>query len=316
MEAEEILVTNGGSEAILFALLACCDPGDEVLVTEPFYTNYSTFARAASVRLVPIPTRADTGYRLPEEREIRERIGPRTRALLVTSPNNPTGTVLRPEEVERLLRIGCDRDLFLLSDEGYREFCYDRPFRSLLDEADPAVRERVAVCDSVSKRFSACGARIGHLASRNRDFIRNVHKLCQGRLCAPTLDQAGAAALYRAPASLLAATGERFRGRRDVFCGALSRIPRVSFVRPEGAFYLMARLPVEDASDFAAFCLRDFADRGETIMVAPGEGFYATPGRGRDEVRLAYVLEEPRLLRAAELLGLALEAYPGTLRNA
>jgi aspartate aminotransferase len=313
--SEEILVMNGGSEAILFALLTCCNPGDEVLVMEPFYTNYSTFAKAASVRLVPVETGPETGFRLPDEATIRSRITDRTKALLVTSPNNPTGVVLRAEEMDRLVRIGRDRGLFLISDEGYREFCYDRPFRSLLDDPDPIVRELVVVCDSISKRFSACGARIGHLVSRNLDFIRNVHKLCQGRLCAPTMDQVGAAALYRAPRSILTSYGERFRGRRDVFCDALARVPRVSFVRPEGAFYLMARLPLEDASDFAAFCLRDFSHRGETIMVAPGEGFYATSGRGRDEVRLAYVLEEDRLLRATELLALALEAYPGTRRG-
>ena len=308
LEPESLLVTSGGSEALFFALLALCDPGDEVLVPEPFYTNYNLFAGAGSVRLVPVPTSPEEGYPLPSDEAFEARLSTRTRAVLVTNPNNPTGTVLSREDMERLGRFVARRDLFLVADEVYRDFVYDgRTFASFGTLKE--LGERLVLCDSVSKRFSACGARVGCLATPRLDLAAQVLKLAQGRLSVSTLEQRGAVALYGQPESFFAQEREAYRQRRDALVEGLSRIPGVSFRVPGGAFYFMARLGVEDASDFAAWMLREFHHQGDTVMVAPGSGFYATPGAGRDEARLAYVIAPDLLSRAAEVLGLGLEAY-------
>jgi aspartate aminotransferase len=312
LETHEIFVTTGGSEAILFTLGALCDPGDQVLVFEPFYTNYNGFAAMMSVEPVPVTTRAEDGYHLPARAAIEARIGPRTRAVLICSPNNPTGTVYTDAELEMLGAICRERDLFLVSDEVYREFVYDgRAHRSALTL--PGIEQQVVLCDSVSKRYSLCGVRVGNIVSRNRAFMDAVLRLGQARLCPPTLGQYACTALTEVPASYIQGVIAEYQRRRDVVYDALAVVPGVVVRRPEGAFYLCARLPVDDANAFAEFLLRDFDLDGETVVVAPADGFYATPGLGRDEVRLAYVLEEPKLRRAMRVLTAALAAYPGRM---
>ena len=310
LAAEEIFVTTAGSEALLFTLGALCDAGDQVIVFEPFYTNYNGFAAMIGVELVPVTTRAEDGYHLPPRAGIEAKIGPRTRAVLICSPNNPTGTVYRDAEIDLLATICRERGLVLIADEVYREFVYEgRKHRSVLTL--PGMEQQVVVVDSVSKRYSLCGARIGNIVSRNQEFMAAIMRFGQARLCPPTVEQFACTALTEVPASYIAGVIAEYQKRRDVVFESLTAIPGVLVRRPEGAFYICARLPVDDASVFAEWLLRDFALDGETVMVAPADGFYATPGLGRDEVRIAYVLEEAKLRRAMRCLGAALAAYPG-----
>ena len=310
LAAEEIFVTTAGSEALLFTLGALCDAGDQVVVFEPFYTNYNGFAAMIGVELVPVTTHAEDGYHLPPRAEIEARIGPRTRAVLICSPNNPTGTVYRDAEIDLLAAICRERGLVLIADEVYREFVYEgHRHRSVLTLA--GMEQQVVVVDSVSKRYSLCGARIGNIVSRNRDFMAAILRFGQARLCPPTVEQYACTALTEVPASYIAGVIAEYQKRRDVVIEALTAIPGVLVRKPEGAFYICARLPVDDASAFAEWLLRDFALDGETVMVAPADGFYATPGLGRDEVRIAYVLEVPKLRKAMKCLSSALAAYPG-----
>ncbi len=308
--AEDIFVTTGGSEAILFVLGAVADDGDEVVVFEPFYTNYSGFASLVGVRLVPVTTRAEDGYHLPSREAIESKIGPRTRAILVCTPNNPTGTVYTDREMELLGAICRERGLFLVCDEVYREFAYDgRRQRSVLTL--DGLEERAVMVDSLSKRVSLCGIRVGNIVSRNRDLMAAVLRFGQARLCPPTIGQYAACALGDVSPSYFQGVIHDYQRRRDVVYEALDASPGVTVRKPEGAFYLCAKLPIDDAERFAIFMLRDFAVDGETVMVAPADGFYATPGLGRHEVRIAYVLDEGRLARAMTILGAALRAYPG-----
>lgn len=305
---EDLFVTTAGSEAILFTLAALCDPGDEVLVFEPFYTNYNGFAALLGVETVAVTTRAEDGYHLPDRAAIEARIGPRTKAMLVCSPNNPTGTVYADEEIDRLAAICRDRGLFLVADEVYREFVYDgRAHRSMLTLE--GLDQQVVVVDSVSKRYSLCGARIGNIVCRNRGFMDAVLRMGQARLCPPTLEQFACTALSDVKPSYTQGVIAEYQKRRDVVAAALAELPSVLARRPEGAFYACAKLPVRDANAFATFLLRDFQLDGETVMVAPLDGFYATPGLGHDEVRLAYVLEEAKLRRALRVLAAALQTY-------
>ena len=310
LESDQIFVTTGGSEAVLFTLGALCDPGDQVVVFEPFYTNYNGFAALMGVELVPVTTRAEDGYHLPARAAIEARLGPRTRAIMICSPNNPTGTVYTDAELELLGAICRERGLYLVADEVYREFVYDRrTTRSALTLA--GLDQQVVMCDSVSKRYSLCGVRVGNIVSRNRSFMDAVLRFGQARLCPPTLGQYACTALTEVPASYIQGVIAEYQRRRDVVVDALAAVPGVVVRRPEGAFYVCARLPVDDANAFAEFLLRDFELNGETVMVAPADGFYATPGLGRDEVRIAYVLEEPKLKRAMQVFSAALAAYPG-----
>jgi len=310
LAANEIFVTNAGSEAIQFTLGALCDPGDQVLVFEPFYTNYSGFATLLGVELVPVTTHAADGYHLPSRAAIEAKLGPRTKAILVCSPNNPTGTVYTDAEMELLAAICRERGLWLVADEVYREFVYEaRQHRSVLTLA--GIEQQVVMVDSVSKRYSLCGARLGNIVCRNRGFMDAVLRFGQARLCASTVSQWACTALTRVPASYMAGVIAEYRQRRDTVLAALADEPGIVVRRPEGAFYLCAKLPVDDANAFAEFLLRDFQLDGETVMVAPADGFYATPGLGRDEVRIAYVLEQPKLVRAMRCLMAALAAYPG-----
>jgi aspartate aminotransferase len=309
LATEEIFVTTAGSEALLFTLGAVCDPGDEVIVFEPFYTNYNGFAAMIGVVPVPVTTRAEEGYHLPERAAIEEKLSPRTRAILVCSPNNPTGTVYREDEMAMLAAICRERGLYLIADEVYREFVYGGSGRAPSTLTLPGMERHVVVVDSVSKRYSLCGVRVGNIATRNREILDAVLRFGQARLCPPTLGQYACVALTEVPESYFAAVREEYRRRRDVVFEALSALPGVLVRRPEGAFYLCARLPVDDANAFAEFMIRDFDLDGETVLVAPADGFYATPGLGKTEVRIAYVLEEAKLRRAMEIFTAALRAY-------
>ena len=309
ISCDDILATYGGSEALQIIFSCILDEGDEVLVAEPYYPNYDTFVRVTGAAIRPIPTSPEEGYRFASREKIEPLINEHTRAILMTNPGNPTGVVLRPEERRLMADIAKEHDLFLVSDEVYRELVYggEKP-SSMLEYTDAA--ENVIVVDSVSKRFSATGSRVGVVVSRNKELMAHAMKICQGRLCAATLDQVGAAALDR---SMTPAYYEDLRAeyqrRRDAVVEGLSKIPGVQFNSPEGAFYLMVTLPVDDAEKLQYFLLEEFEDHGETVMYAPGEGFYATPGKGRNEIRIAYVTNPAELRRSVELLGLGIAAY-------
>lgn len=306
----DVFVTTAGSEAILFTLGAICDPGDEVLVFEPFYTNYNGFAAMVGVVPVPVTTRAEDGYHLPERSAIEAKIGPRTRGILICSPNNPTGTVYTDAEMALIASICRERGLYLIADEVYREFVYGgATHHSALTL--PGLDNQVIVVDSVSKRYSLCGVRIGNVVSRNRELMDALLRFGQARLCPPTLGQYACTALTEIPKNYIPGVIAEYEKRRDVVFAALEALPGVLVRKPEGAFYMCARLPVDDANAFAEFLVRDFDLDGETVTIAPADGFYATPGLGRDEVRIAYVLDETKLRRAMTILAKALAVYPG-----
>lgn len=308
IDLDEVWITTGGSEAILFALWTSTDPGDEVIVFEPFYTNYNGFAAAAGVKLLPIRLSVEQGFRLPSQEEIERHVTPKTKAILICTPNNPTGTVLTKEEMFVLGQIARNLNLYLISDEVYREFVYDgREHISALTLPD--IEDRVIVTDSISKRFSACGARIGFVVSRNRELMQAMLKFAQARLCPPTVEQYGAVACFRNVHRFMNSMIAEYDRRRKVMVEELAKIRGVVTATPEGAFYTIAKLPVEDAEHFAAWLLTDFSCKGKTVMVAPGAGFYASKDAGRDEVRIAYVLEESALRDAIRLLGQALKDY-------
>lgn len=304
----DIQVTTAGSEAILYSLCLVGDPGDEVIVFEPFYTNYNGFGTIAGIRIVPVTTKAENGFALPDVDEIQKKITPKTKAIIVCSPNNPTGHILTEEEMDKIAYIAKKNDLFIISDEVYREFTYDgKRAKSFLEMK--GIEERVIVCDSISKRFSACGARIGFIISKNPDVMSFGLKFAQARLCPPTLEQIGAIALYKLDPSYFDPIRKEYQERRDALYETMKRNPEIILEKPQGAFYIMVKFPIQDSNDFAAFLLKDFNYEGETVMVAPGDGFYATKGLGNDEIRLAYVLNVERTQRAAEILLKALEIY-------
>ena len=308
LEPDEILVTAGASEALSLALLTTCDPGDEVLVPEPFYAPYKGLAAIAGLRLVPVPL-AD-GFTPPPVEAVRAAVTPRTRALLLCNPNNPTGTVWSGEDLAALGALAAEAGFYLLADETYREIVFDGPpAPSAL--AFPGLEEHVVVIDSVSKRFNVCGLRIGSLATRNPRVMEAAARLAELRLSVPTIDQRAIVGALTAPRPYVDGVVEAFRRRVDAVVGALNRFPGVEARRPGGAFYVVARLPVRDAIDFAAWLLRDFALDGETVVLTPMTDFYATPGRGRDEVRIACVFDVDTLTRAVEVVGAGLAAYPG-----
>jgi aspartate aminotransferase len=313
LDAGQLLVTNGGSEAIFFALMAVADPGDDVLVFEPSYANYFGFARMACVRTVPVTLRPEDGYHLPSAAEIEARITPRTRAILFTTPGNPTGAVFSYSELEILSDIAARHNLFLISDETYREIVFEGPRDMSMLKIERTAGQTIVV-DSLSKRFSATGARIGALVSPHPEIMSGVMRFAQARLAVPTLEQLAVVPSLRHPASYTDALAAVYKRRRDTVFAALERIPGVFARRPEGAFYLLAVLPIDDGERFTSWLLTDFRSRGETLMLAPGEGFYVTPGLGRKEARFAFVLEESALERAIEILGEALDVYPGTER--
>ena len=315
LEREDIIVTNGGSEALMFAFMAMCDPGDEVLIPEPFYANYNAFAGSVNVKVRPITTKAEEGFHLPPREEIEALVTPRTKAILVANPGNPTGTIYTRDEMDMLASLALKHELFIVADEVYREFVYDGLQYTSFGHL-PEIADRVIIVDSVSKRYSACGARIGCIACRNRDFMAQVLKITQGRLCVPTLEQVGATALYSTPKSYLEEVNKEYQSRRNTLYKALKEMPGVVCAEPKGAFYVMVKLPVDDAEKFIIWMLQNFDVNGETVMASAGEGFYATPGLGKQEFRLAYVLKNEDLVKAMNILKVALEAYPGRIEPA
>jgi aspartate aminotransferase len=305
---DELVLTAGGSEALLFAMLACAGVGDEAIVVEPFYTNYQAFATMTGVRLVALRARGEDGFHLPPSEEFRRALTPRTRLVLLCNPGNPTGTVYRRDELERAASFCREHGLFLVVDEVYREFVYDgHKATSVLELA--GCEELAVVVDSLSKRYSACGMRLGCLATRNRDVLGAALRMAQARLSPPGLAQLVALGIDELPADYAQGIVREYQARRDVLFEGLSRLPGVFLRKPEGAFYFVARLPVEDSEDFAAWLLGEFSHQGATVMVAPAAGFYATPGLGRDEVRIAYVLRAQDLEASVRILGQALPQY-------
>lgn len=309
---DQLIVTTGGSEAIVLALASVTDPGDEVLIPEPFYANYNGFSHLLGVQVRPLPTRPEEGYHLPERKVWEERLSARTRAILLCNPGNPTGTVYRPDEIEEVLAFAAEWGLFVIADEVYREFCFDgEKHRSVTHY--PEYADRVILIDSISKRFSACGARIGSVATQNSEVLEACLHFAQARLSPPTLGQYMAVEAFRFEDSYFEDLKQEYLGRRDAVLDELSRMEGVLCEVPKGAFYAMAKLPVDDAEHFATWMLTDFETEGETTFVAPGAGFYATPGAGRQEVRIAYVCEAPVMRRAMQVLGRGLEAYRSSI---
>jgi len=311
VDETDIMVTTGGSEATLFSFLACLDPGDEVVCVEPFYANYAGFATIAQVRLVPVTTYLDQDFALPTVEELEAKITERTKAILICNPSNPTGSVFSPDSLRRLAEIAKARDLFFIVDEVYRDFYYGT--EELLSVMQiPGMERHAVMLDSASKKFSLCGARIGFLVSKNREVLSSALKFGQARLAAPTLDQIGVTAcLLNTPPSYFEAVRSEYIARRNLLRERLAQMPGVKCPKIDGAFYAVVRLPVDDADRFAEWMVSSFEYRGETVLVAPASGFYMTPGKGRDEVRIAYVLDRDRLERAMDCLAAALAVYPG-----
>jgi aspartate aminotransferase len=309
LQEKHIQVTVGGSEAISWALFSVCNPGDEVIVFEPFYTNYNSYAVVNGVKLMPILTTSKNGFHLPTREVIEKKISKKTKAILICNPNNPTGTVYTKSEIETLVSVAKRNKLFLLSDEVYREYAYDGRRQVSLLSYMKDIPDEAIVLDSMSKRYSLCGIRLGALISLNEEIMAGVLRIGQGRLSAGLVDQAVASKLTQVPALYLRRVKAEYERRRDVLYEGLKRIPGVVIPKPEGAFYSIVGLPVPDAEEFCRWLLTDFRDKKETVMLAPAAGFYATPGRGRNEVRIAYVLNTRDLTRCVELLRKALIQY-------
>lgn len=314
VEVDDIIVTTGGSEAVLFAFMACLDPGDEIIVPEPAYANYMAFAISAGAKIVTVPSSIDEGFALPPVEKFEELITPKTKGILICNPNNPTGYLYTMKEMLQIRDLVKKHDLFLFSDEVYREFCYTgAPYISAFHLPD--IEEQVVLIDSVSKRYNECGIRIGALITKHKELKKNVMKFCQARLSPPLLGQIVAEASIDTPKSYMLATYNEYVERRKFLIDQLNKIPGCYTPIPMGAFYTVVKLPVDDADKFCQWCLSDFDLDGETIFMAPASGFYTTPGMGRDEVRMAYVLNKEDLAKAMKILAAALKAYPGSTYN-
>lgn len=309
LDTDDIFITTGGSEALLYTCLSILDPHTEVIVPEPYYPNYKTFINAAGGVIRPLPTTPEEGYRYAVRDRIEKLINENTRAVLITNPGNPTGVVLDEAEMRMLADVAKENDLFIISDEVYREFCYNDsgkiPSMGHFDD----IADNLIIIDSVSKRFSSCGARIGCVITKNKELQKALMKFCQSRLSVATLDQIGSAALYNVNENYIKESIQEYRHRRDVAIAGLRKIPGVLVEVPMGAFYVMAKLPVDDTDKFQQWLLTEFDDQGDTVMFAPGASFYATPGSGVNEIRIAYVLVQKDLERAIELLGLGIARY-------
>jgi aspartate aminotransferase len=310
VDYEDIIITTGGSEALIFGFLATCNPGDEVIIPEPFYANYNAFAITAGLKVVPVTAKIEDGFKLPPIAEIEKKITSKTKAIVICNPGNPTGYLYSQQELERLREVVKDHDLFLFADEVYREFTYDGavPFSVMNLKG---IEENVIMIDSVSKRYSMCGARIGALVSKNKEVMAAVLKFGQARLSPPTLDQIAAEAALMTPQSYFDDVVTEYVERRNILVEGLNKIPGVFCPMPSGAFYCVARLPIDDSGKFCQWLLESFDLNKETLMMAPADGFYSTPGLGKDEVRLAYVLEKNSLLKSVKILEEALKVYPG-----
>ena len=313
LEDNDILVTTGGSEALLFTCLSILDPYTEVIIPEPYYPNYTTFVHAAGGVIRALPTNPWEGYRYADRERIESLITPNTRAILITNPGNPTGVVLDETEMRMIADIAKKHNLFLTCDEVYREFCYDDKFGVPTMARYRDIDENLVIVDSVSKRFSACGARVGCVVTRNKQLQAALLKFCQSRLAVATVDQVGAAALYSVDSAFFRSCKEEYRKRRDTVIRKLRKIPGVVVEEPMGAFYLMASLPVDNADKFQRWLLEEFSDDGDTVMFAPGAPFYETPGKGVNEVRIAYVLKQEDLERAMDVLAKGIAVYQKTV---
>ena len=309
LESDDVLITTGGSEALLLTFLSILDPYTEVIIPEPYYPNYTTFVHAAGGRIRALPTSPEEGYQYAYRERIESLITNNTRAIMITNPGNPTGVVLSEEQMRMIADIAKKHDLFLICDEVYREFCYDDKFGVPCMARYRDLDDNLIIIDSVSKRFSACGARVGCVVTRNKELQQALLKFCQSRLAVATIDQLGAAALYSVPKSYYDESKEKYRQRRDLVVSRLRQIPGVGVEEPMGAFYLMVSLPVDDADKFQQWLLTVFEDNQQTVMFAPGAPFYETPGKGINEVRIAYVRDLPELERAMELLALGIARY-------
>lgn len=310
VDVEDIIVTTGGSEAVLFAFMACLDPGDEIIVPEPAYANYMAFAISAGAKIVTVPSSIDTGFELPPVEKFEELITPRTKGILICNPNNPTGYLYTMKEMLQIRDLVLKHNLFLFSDEVYREFCYTgAPYISAFHL--PGIEENVVLIDSVSKRYNECGIRIGALITKHKELKKNVMKFCQARLSPPLLGQIVAEASIDTPQDYMLATYNEYVERRKFMIDQINQIPGCYTPIPMGAFYTVVRLPVDDADKFCQWCLSEFEYEGQTIFMAPASGFYTTQGMGKKEVRMAYVLNKEELGKAMTVLRHALEAYPG-----
>ena len=310
VDANDIIVTTGGSEAVLFAFMSCLDPGDEIIVPEPAYANYMAFAISAGATIKTIPSSIENGFALPPIEEFERLITPRTKGILICNPNNPTGYVYTQREMNQLRDLVKKYDMFLFSDEVYREFCYTgAPYISAFHL--PGIEENVVLIDSVSKRYSECGIRIGAIITKHKELKKNVIKFCQARLSPPLLGQIVAEASIDTPQEYMLEMYNEYVERRNFLIDSINKIPGCYSPIPMGAFYTVARLPVDDADRFCEWCLSDFEYEGQTVFMAPASGFYTTPGYGRNEVRLAYVIEKSELAKAMKVLEMALKTYPG-----
>lgn len=311
LQPKDILVTTGGSEAMLFSFMTLFNPGDEVVVIEPFYANYAAIAAMAGVKLIAVTTRIEEDFAPPSTAEIASKLTPRTKAIILTNPNNPTGGAYSAQQVHELAKIAIEKDLFLIGDEVYRDFYYgDEELVSLL--SIPGLEKHAVLIDSASKKFSVCGARVGYLISRNADVMAGALKFGQARLASPTLDQIGVlACLKEVPPSYFEDVRKEYIARRDTMVNALKKMPGVIVPSIQGAFYAVVQLPVDDADEFCKWLLTDFAWEGQTVLMAPAKGFYITPGLGVNQVRIAYVLEQEKIEAAMTCLAEALKVYPG-----
>ncbi len=308
LDRKDILITSGGSEALTLVFLSLINPGDEVIVAEPYYTNYLTFIQAADGVIKPVTTYAEDGYKYAYMDRLEAAVTEKTKMISIVNPGNPTGCILSREDMRVICDFAKKHDLWILADEVYREFAYDgREMTSFGQYED--VADRVIIIDSISKRFSACGARIGCLISKNADLMANVMKIAMGRLCCPTLEMVGATALYQLDPSFFTEVRAEYEKRRNVSYEALKKIPGVVCEQPGGAFYITCKMPVENTEDLLVFLLKEFRENNETVMYAPAEGFYATPGLGKNELRIAYILNADDMARGIELLGKGIEAY-------
>lgn len=315
VSTDEIIVTSGGSEAVLFAFMAALNPGDEIIIPEPAYANYMAFAILAGAKIVSIPSSIETGFSLPPVEEFEKLVTPKTRGILICNPNNPTGYLYTMKEMLQIRDMVAKYNLFLFSDEVYREFCYTgAPYISALHL--PGIENQVILIDSVSKRYNECGIRIGALITKNKEFHDNVMKFCQARLSPPLLGQLVAEASVDTPKEYMLDTYNEYLLRRNLLVDGINRIPGCYSPIPMGAFYTVAKLPIDDSDRFCEWCLKEFSYEGETVFLAPASGFYTTPGKGKNEVRIAYVHSREELSRALFILGKALEAYPGRVINA
>ena len=313
VDHNDLMVTTGGSEALLFALSSCLDQGDEIIIPEPFYANYNGFSKSSGVIVKPITTKIENGFALPDINEFEKLITSKTKAILICNPGNPTGYLYSKEELEILRDIVLKHDLFLFADEVYREFAYDGHVHYSVLNLD-GLNDHAVVIDSTSKRYSMCGIRIGCIVSKNKEVISTALKFAQARLSPPTFGQVAAEAALQTPKSYFDKVSSEYLSRRDLLVDSLNKIDGVICPKPKGAFYAIAQLPVDNADKFAQWLLEDFDFNGATLMVAPAEGFYSTPGEGLNQVRIAYVLNKESLIMAIKCLEEALKIYPGRLR--